>query len=257
MIKKDYTGKAIVPDYRLMTCKNCGREAAGNYCSHCGQSTRVGRLNGRNFINEVTESVFQVNRGILFTVKALSVRPGKSIREFLQGKRKKHFKPVAYTLVFSTVYFLLSRATGENTWLFELISGFMDGLNDNGKTVETPAAVYWVSRNYAYAMLLLIPVFSLASLIVFPRGVNYIEHIVLNAYVTGHQALIYSVFLLSYSFVDHYEWLTFIFSITYAFWVYGQFFGGNRVIIILRTALVYFLYLFMVTLFLGIVFFGI
>jgi ascorbate-specific PTS system EIIC-type component UlaA len=75
----------------------------GNFCQHCGQNTNVDKINLPNFLHELSDSIFQINKGILFTIRELFVRPGESIREFIKGKRKYHFKPVAFALVMSTV----------------------------------------------------------------------------------------------------------------------------------------------------------
>jgi recombinational DNA repair protein RecR len=71
-----------------MNCKNCGHIVKDNFCSRCGQNSRVDKINLLNFLNEISESVFQVNQGLFFTFKALVTRPGNSIKEFLNGKRE-------------------------------------------------------------------------------------------------------------------------------------------------------------------------
>ena len=230
-----------------MNCKNCGKIVEQKFCSYCGQNSKVGKINLSNFLNEISESVLQVNRGLFYTLKELFVRPGHSIKEFLNGKRKNHFKPVAYVLTFSTLYFLISRLVGENTWMNDLILGFSKGANDSKSGIEIPSFLTWLSENFAYATLLLLPVFSFASyLSFFGFGRNYLEHIVLNSYVTGQQAIFYSIFILLKIFIDskYLEIIPFLISISYAFWIFLQFFiKGNRIINILRSILTYFLYL--------------
>jgi len=230
-----------------MNCKNCGKIIEGNFCSHCGQNSKVGKVNLSNFLNEISESVFQINKGLFFTLKELFVRPGHGVKEFLNGKRKNHFKPVAYVLTFSTLYFLISRLTGENTWMNDIISGFSIGVNDSDSGKEIPSFLTWLSENFAYANLLLLPIFSFASYLSFIGfKKNYLEHIVLNSYVTGQQAIFYSFFILIKIFIDSefLELIPVLISVTYAFWAYWQFFAkGNRIINILRSILTYVLYL--------------
>ena len=109
-----------------MNCKNCGKIVEGNFCSYCGQNSKVGKINFPNFLNQVSESVFLINKGFFYTLINLFVRPGESIRDFLNGKRKDHFKPIAYALVLSTIYFLISRIAEQNTLVEDLISGFFN-----------------------------------------------------------------------------------------------------------------------------------
>ena len=81
-----------------MNCKNCGNIVEGEYCNHCGQRSNVGRITLSSLLNELTESIFQIDRGFFYTLTQLFARPGKSIREYLNGKRRKHFKPIAAKL---------------------------------------------------------------------------------------------------------------------------------------------------------------
>ncbi len=232
---------------KKMNCKNCGKIVEEKFCSYCGQNSKVGKINLSNFLNEISESIFQINRGLFYTLKELFVRPGHSVKEFLNGKRKNHFKPVAYVLTFSTLYFLISRLVGENTWMTDLILGLSKGANDSENGIEIPSFLTWLSENFAYATLLLLPIFSFASYLGFLGfGRNYLEHIVLNSYATGQQAIFYSIFILLKIFIDskYLEMIPFLISISYAFWVFWQFFiKGNRIINILRSILTYVLYL--------------
>lgn len=229
-----------------MNCKNCGHPIEGNFCSNCGQKTNVDRITLSNFLGEVSETVFQINRGFFYTLKELSIRPGHSLNEFLEGKRKNHFKPMAYVLTLSTLYFIIAQLTNQNTVLQEIISGWMQGVSEKDSVEQTPAIISWLSKNYAYTTLLLLPVFSLSSYLSFKRfGKNYLEHVVINAYITGQQAVIYSIFTLI-GFVLEYEIIeaiSFFSAIIYSIWSLVQFFSeGNTVVNILRTILTYFLY---------------
>lgn len=230
-----------------MTCKNCENTIQGKYCSHCGQKASVGKITLASLLDEFSDSVFQVNRGFFYTLKELFWRPGKSINEYLSGKRKKHFKPIAYVLVFSTIYFLITEISGQNTWMEELIKGISAGVLGEERGTEIPSILMWFSRNYAYTTLLLLPVFSFASYLCFLRfGTNYLEHFVLNSYVTGQQAIVYSLFALLQTFVKSrsLELLPVLIAVSYALGVFWQFFDqGNRIVIVLRSVLTYILYL--------------
>ncbi len=227
-----------------MDCKNCGEIVEGNFCPNCGQSSKVKRINFFNFFTQITESVFLINKGFFYTLINLFLRPGQSIRNFLDGKRKYHFKPLAYVLVLSTVYYLISRIAEQNTLIDDLITGFFN--YDANKESTLSPFLTWLSANYAYATLILLPLFSLSSFICFlGLKVNYLEHIVLNAYITGQQAIFYSIFISLEIFItnDILEVIPVFISVGYTFWVYWQFFiEGNRVLNIIRSIFTYLLY---------------
>jgi hypothetical protein len=176
----------------------------------------------------------------------LSKRPGNSIKEYLDGRRKIYFKPVAYVLALSTIYFLISQLTDQNTWLSDFLSGWASGTSDTGKETEIPFILTWISNNFAYATLLLLPVFSFASYLSFlGLGRNYFEHFIINSYATGQQAIIYSLFILMRTFIDSefVEIFPAFIAFSYAVWVFWQVFNeGNRILNILRSILSYILY---------------
>lgn len=225
-----------------MICKNCGQEAEGNYCSHCGQSTGVGKLTASGFFRELFDNTFQLNRGLFFTMRELLLRPGSSMREYLAGKRKSHIKPVAFVLALSTLYFLASRITGVNTLLDDAAVGFTNASAD----FPIPLAIDWFIENYAYTTLLLLPFFSLLTRLTFFRSkTTYIEHLALNTYITGEQTAIYLLFTVVRGFIESnfLELAGMALAISFNFYVFLSFFHGNRLLNFLAVALAYILYL--------------
>ncbi len=229
-----------------MNCKNCGNEFEGNFCNFCGQSSKVTKINLDSFFKEVSFSVFQINRGLFYTFKELLVRPGYTVKDFLAGKRKNHFKPVHYALTLSTLYFIISYLFGENTWMNETIIGISEGTKDFGNGIKLPSILTWFSEHFAYATLFLLPIFSFTSYLSFLRfKTNYLEHIVLNSYIIGQQAFIYTIFVplkkgINSEFIGL---IPIIISIAYAFWMFWQFFDkGSRIKNMLRSVLTYILY---------------
>jgi hypothetical protein len=207
----------------------------------------VDRINLPNLLDEVSESVFQVNKGFFFTIKELFIQPGLSIKEFLNGKRKDHFKPIAYVLTLSTLYFLISRITHQNTWMDDLIQGFTSAESDYNSGIQVPAILTWFSKNFAYSALILLPIFSLTSYLMFFKfRLNYLEHIVINSYITGQQAIFYTLFAILETVVKNkaIDIILFIATLSYTCWVFVQLFPkGKAVMNILRTILTYVLYM--------------
>lgn len=176
-----------------MICKNCEAVFEGNFCYKCGQSSKVRKINIRYFLDEIPNSIFQINRGILFTVKELFIRPGHSIREFVEGKRKNHTKPIAFLLLTSTLYVLLNYFLGQQTFLGEFIEGVKSFDKNNDAEI-----LNIISKNQAYLIFIILPFFSIASYLAFIKSkYNLFEHIILNLYITGQQMLVYMM----YSFV--------------------------------------------------------
>ncbi len=231
-----------------MNCKNCGHNVEEEFCGFCGQNSNVGRIDYSNFIREITESVFQVNKGFFYTIRELFIRPGKSIRDFLSGKRRNHFKPIAFVLLLSTLYYLISQLTNQNTWMDDLVSGMLLAGAEQGNALKVSKTIIWFSKNYAYSSLLLLPFFSLASYISFSEfDTNYLEHIVLNSFIAGQQAILYSLLAIVGTLIENSDLVatfSLLISFLYLYWVFQQFFSiGSRMGNLLRTLMTYMLYL--------------
>jgi len=228
-----------------MKCKNCDHIFEGNFCSHCGQNSSVKRISLSNFLSEFSESVFQINRGFFFTIRELSVRPGYSLKEYLSGKRQQHYKPLAYVLIMSTFYFLISQCMSQDTMLGDMITSFVQGFNDQNTGIQLPIQT-WLIKNYAYSTLLLLPIFSLASFLSFRKQkINLAEHLVINSYITGQQAIYYTIITIVLNFIESNILELFLIALatSYTGWVYSQLFKGETLAgNILRTILTYILY---------------
>ncbi len=250
----------------MITCKNCGNKFEGNFCNQCGQKARTDKINFKYVLNEVGASVLQVDRGIIFTIKELFTRPGHSIRAYLEGKRVNHYRAISFLLVTSTIYALVAYWLGEQTNLSEAIGGAISGITDKDKDQNLANSYFitllkWLGAHPSYFALILFPFFSFASYIAFIKfGYNYFEHLILNAYLTGLQSIIYTFFIpITKIFGDTYlVGSTQLFLGTMAtFWMYSQFFKDTSLWVkILLTILSYILYFLLISI-LMFVFFGI
>lgn len=88
-----------------------------------------------------------------------------------------------------------------------------------------------ISENYAITMLLLIPVSAFSSYLAFKgTGYNYLEHFILIAFITGHQAILYSLVAIIGTAIDPdlAATISLFVSISFAYYVYWQFFEGTN-----------------------------
>lgn len=245
-----------------MTCKNCYHTLEGNYCHNCGQKSNVRRIDRKYIFREISTGIFQLDHGFFFTIKELFVRPGHSIRAFLEGKRKPYFKPIAYVFLLSTAYALTSHFFGKNTYLEDFTEGFYSGMTNDGENApNTFKVLNWLATNHTYTTLVLLPFYAFASYGIFEKSkYNYFEHLVLNAYITGQQTLIYIIFSLLLIKLDDDSFLAvfpFGIAIVYNFWVFAQFFIDKtldtRLFLTVITYIFYFLFLVMAVIMIGLV----
>ncbi len=184
-------------------CQNCNSELNGNFCSHCGQSSDTHKINIHFLWHDIQHGLFHIEKGILFTIKELFTRPGNSIREFLHGKRVKHFKPISFVILLAGIYGLLSHYFDINLLSnnFE-VTGSGEKFNQTKATIENMSE--WISQHYSILVLLQIPIFSIGTYLCFRNiGYNFIEHLVLNTFIAGQKLIIHIIVFPLYYFFNN------------------------------------------------------
>lgn len=210
----------------MTPCKNCDQHFEGKFCNNCGQTANTHRLSMHFILHELQHSLFHVDHGILYTMQQLLIRPGHMIREFMEGKRVRHFKPMMLVVVLATVYGLLFHYFMEDVFDIDPIHS-KDGLVSAYQKMLT-----WVTGHLAYASLLLIAVNTICSYLLFRKqGFNFAEHLVLNTYAMGlvliDQIVLFPV-LYIYSHSDTgpmYALISQTVQLILFYWCYAQFFN--------------------------------
>lgn len=203
-------------------CKNCGESAQFNYCSNCGQSTETGRINFRYLSHEVQHSVLHVDRGILYTIKELLIKPGYIIKNYLDGKRVDYFKPFAFIFILGTIYGLIVHFLNVSPEKEMIPNGVSAEFS---KSVET--TIEWVYGHFSLVMLGFTFIAALSSYLVFRKsGYNYFEHLVMYSYIVGIMMFFQIISHILYYTLPVF-WLiiaTMLLSCCYMIWVLTQVF---------------------------------
>ena len=224
------------------TCKNCQQNFEGNFCNFCGQSADTHPINFHFLWHDIQHGLFHVDKGILFTCKELVTRPGKSIAEFLDGKRVKHFKPFSMVIVLGTIFGILYHYFHINM-LMETEAGLQVTSQGGKPTVETlkgptleeamKTLNEWLSTHYSWATLMLLPFYALSTrLAFFKSGYNYVQHLVINAFISAQGLLIHIVaFPLMYIYNGTKSMVTLVllldlFCFAFRAWAYWDLFSG-------------------------------
>lgn len=93
-------------------CINCAHAVAGpeqKFCPRCGQPTPVHRIDWHFLAHELEHSVLHMDRGILYSIRELMLRPGRLMRDYIDGRRGNHVKPLLLIMVTAAAVVLLSR----------------------------------------------------------------------------------------------------------------------------------------------------
>ncbi|WP_312923926.1 DUF3667 domain-containing protein [Empedobacter brevis] len=198
-------------------CLNCEQSIQENYCSNCGQITSTHRFSLKHFfLHDFVHGIFHFDKGFIFTIKELFTRPGHSIREYIQGKRVKHFNCFTAILLILTIeYFFTKAFPVDKSVFYSSFEGF-----------------YKVYRDYSkFIVFLAIPFFSFFSYLIFRKSnQNYTENLVLNTYLVCGWLVINLLQKIALTFVSeaYYELVkivTIFMTIIYVYLFYYQYFS--------------------------------
>ena len=208
-----------------VSCKNCNHIYKGHYCSNCGQTAETHQLNSRFLWHEIRHSLLHFDEGILYSGKQLFTRPGHSIREFIEGKRIKHFKPISLVIVLASLYGLMYHYFNISFVETTAQSSTETGI-DNVKFNE------WMGTHYAWTTLLMIPLYTIGTSIAFRKqGYNLVEYFILNTFKASQKLFVHiALFPLLYYFngtpkMRILSLILYLIDVVFIYWTNAQFFN--------------------------------
>ncbi|MFN9076230.1 MAG: DUF3667 domain-containing protein [bacterium] len=171
-----------------MKCMNCGSNFETPYCGQCGQEAASGKITFAE-LRRTAMRALSLERGWLHTVVDLTLRPGKAVRDYLDGKRVVYIGPVRYAITLNSAWILImvlaSNAGVRMLGGLELRAS-ADGVGDMQAMIEE-----FLQRFWTLLMLLSAPVYAGFSWLIFrSRGLSFAEHLTLNLFNLGQSAVI-------------------------------------------------------------------
>lgn len=222
------------------TCLHCRRIVEDQYCSHCGQKITTSRFHLHHiFSADLVNGMYNLNPGILYTLRCLVTRPGHAVRDYVNGKRADFLNYLSFFILAMTVLHFIheySHVQVENLFVTRVNRSVLS-FNDN--------IIHNNSKLFAF---LTTPLVSLISYWTFKQaGQNFAEHFVLNVFKTGASMLLVSLFYLLAVVYSNHVFLKisyvgfFLLQVVYEIIFYYQYFspfGYTRNRLILRSTLV-------------------
>jgi len=216
-----------------MNCKNCNTEVTLNYCPQCGQPVKLKQIDGHYLMHEI-EHVLHFEKGILYTIRELLVKPGENVKHFLTDNRSRLVKPIIFIIITSLVYTLINHFFHlEDTYVkFEEV-----------KQSTTGSIFSWVQGHYGYANII-IGLFIAFWLKLFFRTYpyNFFEILILLCFTMGMAMLIYAIFALVQG-ITHFNLMKAggIIGFAYCTWAITSFFDSKKTINYIKTVAAYLL----------------
>ena len=122
-------------------------------------------------MHDLLHGIWHLERGALFTLRNIAIRPGKTVKEYIRGKRAGHFN--IFTILILLIGFLLflsSHTAKESDDSIIMMGDFNLG--------------NWLEHYLKWILMGFIPWFALGSWLVFRRAhYNFAEHLMVYAYL--------------------------------------------------------------------------
>lgn len=233
----------------MTTCKNCGNIFEGNYCNQCGQSSKTKKINAEFLWEDIEHGILHYDKGIGYSLKKLFEKPGVVIREYMEGKRVNHFRPISMVIILATVYALV----------YHLLN-----LNHRSNLDDSSAHVLdLIFAHYYYFIVATIPIFALSTFLLFKKtGYNFYEFIIFEAFKCSQRLSIHLIFLPLLYLAKEKSWydlitnLLFLVDFVLILWTNRQFFGKMKLSeLFFRSLFSYLIYYTIVSVVIGILLF--
>lgn len=189
-------------------CQNCNEWITGSFCSNCGQK-KYKRIDKKYIWDEIQYTVLHTNKGLLYSIKKILQNPGKTAKEFIDGNRVNHYKPILLVFVLSGLSTFLSYK------VLNIKEIMMDYFAKQKLNSDLMVDMFSSFSSYnAILMLLSLPLFAITTKIAFGKWKhNFYEHIVMNAYILSFYTLVSIILVYPFMFMFRHSAETF-FSIT-------------------------------------------
>lgn len=215
----------------MTNCNTCQTQISQNFCPNCGQAATLKRIDGHYILHEI-EHVIHFEKGILYTIKELLVRPGESVHNFINKNRSRLVKPIIFIIISSLIYSVI-------TTFFHIEDGYMK--IDEASPSTIGVMMHWVQSHYGYGNILM-GVFIAWWLKLFFRkyAYNFYEIVIMLCFTIGIGMLIFAVFALLQG-LFHVQMTQFagILGFIYMTWAIGQFFDRTKAVSYIKSFFAY------------------
>lgn len=163
-----------------MKCINCENEHNGLFCPNCGEKSEVPKITLSSILNDGITTIISMDRGFLFLLKNLFLKPREIVNGYISGKRKYIYNPISYLLIAISIYLIGDSLIEVKREVQNTGSKFYSVGAEAGKFIKSYSKYFWI---------LTIIWLSTSTKIVFGKF-NFAEHLAINSFVIGQATLV-------------------------------------------------------------------
>ncbi|WP_163401195.1 DUF3667 domain-containing protein [Flavobacterium fluviatile] len=208
-----------------ITCKNCETNFYGHYCPNCKQSSKTGKITWHEMFHYIFHAFSHLDKGIFYTAKEMFLHPGKTIHDYIDGKRVRHFNPLLFLILLGGMASLLFTA-------FD-VGAIQERLNTESIEKINPLFAH---KHYTIIGFVILIFLTITDFVFYRKhGYSIPELLVSNAFQIG-ELLIFLIFMLPFLYFQNYinaryqtnielRYFILIVFYFYLFWVRHQLYG--------------------------------
>ena len=207
------------------------------FCQKCGQRVSVHKVTFKDTISDFVESVFTINAPFFVTLKYLVTNPGTVLREYLEGKRKKYYKPVAFFILMTVAYLVIRTAIGFDPFSDTVVE--VENTQDNQLLTK---ARDFMLNNINKLLFIFALTLALFSKLFFYKKYFLSEFLAVSFYLTGMYTLFTTLNLFFVVWVGkEFQPLGMLVMLVYFIFVMVSFIQTKKVTTILKSIIVFIL----------------
>lgn len=253
-------------------CKNCDTSFEGKFCHNCGQKAfSEADKTIKSIFAEFIQFFTSFESTLLFTLKTILTAPGKLTLDYCNGIRKRYYKPLSLYLLIVIIYLLFPIAKGLNMemthYKTNIIGRYIIPDQIDNKIIERGITISELSAEFAsksentskLLLFLLIPLTTLLLYAMFPNRKHKIYDVSilaveLNIFYIAVIFLILPVLVSIFAFIFQIKFISddtlfpFLLGLLgiYIFMLLRKFYQQKWPVLLLKSAVATFLYLFLV-----------
>ena len=216
-------------------CRNCGTPVTKKYCENCGQRTSVYKVSFKETIHDFIDVAFSLNAPLFITLKQLVVNPGIILEEYVEGKRKKYYKPVAFFIITAVVYLVIRSAIGFDPFKDTVVE--VESTQDGQLLTK---ARDFMLFNINKLLFILVLTLALFSKLFFYKRYSLAEYLAISFYLTGMNTLFITLNLfLVVGVGKEMKLLEILLMLVYFIYAMCSFIRTNKSVIIIKSFIVF------------------
>jgi hypothetical protein len=159
-----------------------------NFCASCGQKADTPKLNWHYLFHDIPHSILHIDKGFFYTAKELFIRPSATVRNYLDGKRIKHFKPVAYAFLLGIIMSIVIDVEIDKPFQTNPSSAIETTQEKEAEGIHVRGDIitYVFSHHYGLLVILCVPIYAFFGWSVYRKERNYVEILTAFLFIFGH-----------------------------------------------------------------------